>query len=129
MITAEPDTPQPCLAFALLGRRWALPASQVESVAVARHITPLPSPHPDHLGLVVHRDRALPLVDLRRLLGGIPQDLPLAGTLQLCIITHTGLALPVDEVFDLTPRPEGVVTHRLLHLEVLELPGEAEPAH
>lgn len=59
------------VVFTAAGRRFALPTHRVVAVAEAPRLNPLPAAgRPEVLGLVAHRGRALPLIDLGRCLDG-----------------------------------------------------------
>jgi len=59
------------LAFSLVGERYAIEAASVLEVMLLRDLTPVPCTPPVILGVVNHRGRIIPIIDLRRLL-----DLP-----------------------------------------------------
>lgn len=88
--------------FALNGTRFAVPAQQVVEVIKIGGYAPLPCESPAHLGLVVHRDAVIPLVDLGMLL-----DIPRPGAIRfpiLCMILKGdsgAVACPVDQVLGL----------------------------
>lgn len=94
------------VVFTAAGRRFALPTSRVVAVAEVPGLTALPAPgRPEVLGLVAHRGRALPLLDLGRCLDRrsgaerSPPDGP------LCVVVGHGgrlAAFPVQDLDGLT---------------------------
>jgi chemotaxis signal transduction protein len=90
--------------FALNGAHFAVPAAQVAEIASLGAYTPLPCEDPAHLGVVLHRERIIPLVDLGARLGVRRTDpLPFPG---LCLFLKTALgeiACPIDRVLGLAP--------------------------
>jgi purine-binding chemotaxis protein CheW len=58
------------LAFVLDGERFAIEARHVDEVVPLPAPAPVPCTPPFVLGLIVHRGRALPVLDLDRALGG-----------------------------------------------------------
>jgi purine-binding chemotaxis protein CheW len=56
------------LVFALGGERYGIETAHVLEVVPLRELTPVPSTPPFVLGVVNHRGRILPVLDLRRLL-------------------------------------------------------------
>ncbi|HEX6203962.1 MAG TPA: chemotaxis protein CheW [Thermoanaerobaculia bacterium] len=89
------------VVFTAAGRRFALATRQVVAVAETPPLNPLPSAgRPEVLGLVAHRGRALPLVDLGRRLDGIAVDSPGPH----CLVVEDGgrrVALGVAELVGL----------------------------
>lgn len=94
------------LVFKAAGRRFALPTGQVVAVAEIPDLAPLAAPgRPEVLGLVAHRGRALPLIDLAACLG-------LAGAGEAsgdrCVVVRHGerrAAFPVGELQGLARVP------------------------
>jgi chemotaxis signal transduction protein len=90
------------LVVALGDRRLAVPAGQIVEVARIESFTPLPCEDPVNLGVVLHRDAFIPLVDLARRLGARrpgPVGLP-----TLCLFVETAIgevSFPVDRVLGL----------------------------
>lgn len=85
---AQPEPLGTYVVFTAAGRRFALPTSRVEAVAEIPGLNPLPAAgRPEVLGLVAHRGRPLPLVDLGRCLGG-PEDSGVSGP--LCVVVGHG---------------------------------------
>lgn len=65
---AEPEThgdPVELVVFPLGSERYAVPASQVRGVVPLGEVTPVPCTPPSILGVVSHRGRVLPVIDLR----------------------------------------------------------------
>lgn len=81
------------VVFSLSGERYAVDAEHVQAVVPLREITPLPCSPSFVLGVVNHRGRILPVLDLRRLFGlvsdAVPEDARLvvaeAGGMQFAI--------------------------------------------
>lgn len=74
-----------------LGReRYAVDLAYVAEVVRLRGLAPLPGAPAPVLGIVLHRGRLVPVVDLRRLLGGGEAALPEAGWL---VVVGAGDAL------------------------------------
>ncbi len=68
-----------CIAFEIDGSTYAIPTTGIEEVAPMVRAAPLPDA-PDWVrGVVDHRGRLVPLLDMRRLVGGDPIDVT-AGT-------------------------------------------------
>jgi chemotaxis signal transduction protein len=90
--------------FALGKRCFALPAGQVVEITRVPSFTPLPCEDPAHLGVVVHRETVIPLVDLGLQLGVCrPCSAHAPG---LCLFFRTTLgeiACPIDQVLGLAP--------------------------
>lgn len=91
------------LVFTAAGTRFALPTRQVLAVAEMPEVNPLPAPgQPEVLGIVIHRGRALPLVDLARCLDLTDGAEASGGH---CVVVQEGerrAAFPVDELEGLT---------------------------
>jgi chemotaxis signal transduction protein len=100
------------LAESADGRRisLALSAAQVREVVGAQEIVPVPGA-PDHLpGLVLWRDRPLPVLDLARLVAGPDRPSPSALPASRFVVASAGteeIALPVgrDVRFERLPLP------------------------
>lgn len=88
--------------FSLNGSRFAVPARHVLEVVKIDGYAPLPCESPAHLGLVLHRESVIPLVDLGMLLE-IPRSGPIRfPTLCLVLRDESGaVACPVDQVLGL----------------------------
>lgn len=90
------------VVFALRGKRFAVAPGQIIEIVRIDSYTPLPCEDTTNLGVVLHRDRVIPLVDLRPGLGirgGGPLSLPM-----LCVFALGNLgevAFPVDQVLGL----------------------------
>lgn len=104
MIRRRTHRPQPvqrhnAVAFSLGGRRFSVPASQVVEIARISSYTTIPCEDPANLGVVIYRDRLIPLVDLGRRLG-----VARVGDVQfpaLCLLVKTDLGelgLLLDQV-------------------------------
>lgn len=99
------------VVFRAAGRRFALPTRWVVAVAEIPELAPLAAPdRPEVLGLVGHRGRALPLVDLATCL-----DLEGGGEAsgEHCVVVRHGerrAAFPVDELegLDRIPADRGL---------------------
>jgi hypothetical protein len=72
----------------LMGARFAIPAAQILEIARIGSYTPLPCEDPTHLGVVLHRDAIVPLVDLGRALRARPVRAAIPG---LCVFARTTL--------------------------------------
>lgn len=87
------------VAFSLGGRRFSVPASQVLEITRISSYTTIPCMDSANLGVVIHRDRLIPLVDLSRRLG-----VTRVGDVQLpalCLLVTTDLGelgLLLDQV-------------------------------
>ena len=87
------------VVFSLGGRRFSVPAGQVVEIARISSYTTIPCEDPANLGVVVHRDRLIPLMDLGRRLG-----VARVGDVQLpalCLLVKTDLGelgLLLDQV-------------------------------
>jgi chemotaxis signal transduction protein len=114
---ADGDAP---LAFGLGGHPFAVPGHQVAEVASVPTVVSVPSEDPTVLGVVLHRDQVVAVVDLGRRLGaraGGPGALP-----WLCLFVRTDLgtmAFPIDRVLTFgvasgAPLPDDV---EILNLE------------
>jgi chemotaxis signal transduction protein len=89
-------------------RRIAIPARRIVEVARVAGYTSLPCDDASNLGVVVHRDALIPLVDLAPRLGArrfAPVKLP-----GLCVFVETDVgevAFPIDRVLGLEPFRDG----------------------
>jgi chemotaxis signal transduction protein len=99
----KPVTPPPSLLVVALGdRRVAVPAARIAEVARIATYTPLPCEDPTVLGVVVHRETLIPLVDLAPRLGARR-----AGSVKLpglCLFVETDageVGFPIDRVLGL----------------------------
>ncbi|HEX2165410.1 MAG TPA: chemotaxis protein CheW [Thermoanaerobaculia bacterium] len=101
---------QTFVVFRAAGRRFALSTGQVTAVAEVPPVNRLSAPgRPEVLGLVAHRGRALPLVDLGRCLDG-PAAAAAGGT--HCIVVEHGerrAAFPVADLEGLARVPGGAL--------------------
>lgn len=92
------------MVFALGERRFAVPVTRVLDVANVTAYTPLPCEDPTNLGVVLHRERLTPLVDLAPRLGvGRTHPLESPG---LCLFVRTGrgeMGFPIDQVTGVAP--------------------------
>ncbi len=101
----------------LMGARFAIPASQILEIAPVDSYTPLPCEDSTHLGVVLHRDEVVPLVDLGRALRARPSRASLPS---LCVFAKTTLgeiAFPIDRVLGVE------LVGSTGRMETLELPG------
>jgi purine-binding chemotaxis protein CheW len=77
----------------------AVPAEQADEIVSVDAVYPIPLAPPHVLGLVAHRGRALPVLDLNEFLGlGEPArspTLPAAGDLRARLIVVTGAGMSV----------------------------------
>ena len=100
--------PASVLVVSVGDRRIAIPARRIVEVARIAGHTPLPCEDPANLGVVVHRDALIPLVDLALRLGArrfAPVKLP-----GLCVFVETEVgevAFPIDRVLGLEPVRDG----------------------
>jgi purine-binding chemotaxis protein CheW len=78
------------VVFPIARERYAVDLACVVEVARLCGLTPLPGAPAPVLGIVLHRGRLLPVVDLRRLLGGGEAAVPQAGWL---VVVGAGDAL------------------------------------
>ncbi|HEV8307638.1 MAG TPA: chemotaxis protein CheW [Methylomirabilota bacterium] len=95
----DPLRRQNVVLFGLEGHRFALPARDIVEVARIESYTPLPCEDPAHLGVVLHREHVIPLVDVGPRLG-LRRPRP-AVRPRLCVFVRAAageLGLPVDEV-------------------------------
>jgi chemotaxis signal transduction protein len=94
------------LIVALADRRVAVPAGQIVEVFRIGAYTRLPCEDPTNLGIVLHREMLIPLVDLALRLGGRrggPVRLP-----GLCLFVETDageIGFPIDRVLGLASVP------------------------
>lgn len=96
------------LSFCLSEQEYALPLDRVrEIIPLPDHIAELPRPETTVLGVVTLRDRLLPLVSLRALLGLPPDDLSKQrGKVVVMSIGEAAIGLAVDatrEILRLDP--------------------------
>jgi len=105
--------PQPvqrhnAIAFSLGGRRFSVPAGQVLEITRISSYATIPCEDLANLGVVIHRDRLIPLVDLGRRLG-----VARVGDVQfpaLCLLVKTDLGelgLLLDQVMGFESSDEG----------------------
>lgn len=102
---AEAPTPTgllDLLVFSLAGERYAIETSHVLEVVPLRDLTPVPCTPPFVLGVVNHRGRILPVLDLRRLLDLGGQGAPEGS--QAVVVEAGGMTFGVfaDLVVDTT---------------------------
>lgn len=130
--TLAPPSKPPGLVLVGVGeRRVAVPVAQIVEVARVSAYTPLPGEDRTNLGVVLHRDAVVPLVDLGARFGVRrpgPVELP---ALSLFVRTAQGtVALLVDRILGLQPAtdvgPEDAIT--LLDPDTLgDCHGESAP--
>jgi chemotaxis protein histidine kinase CheA len=87
----------------LAGVRFALPAATILEVAIIPSYIPLPCQDPRHLGVVLHREKIVPLVDVGAALGAGGPRRPIPG---LCVVARAAagaVAFPVDRVLGVEP--------------------------
>jgi purine-binding chemotaxis protein CheW len=101
------STRRPPVVMCALGeQKFAVPVERVVEVARVASYTRLPCGDPTNLGVVLYRERLVPLVDLRPRLG-----LARAGTgtpPHLCVFVRSDageVGFPVDGVLGLAPAP------------------------
>jgi chemotaxis signal transduction protein len=131
------------LAFVIGGRPRALSLGLVDGVAEIGTVTRLPSSDPLNLGLIVHRDAVLPLIDLGGHIAGGAGGLTgapagTAAAADLCVVTRSrpALAFQVDAVLGLQPAAApteedpagGAPAWELLDSLVMELARGQDPA-
>jgi chemotaxis signal transduction protein len=83
-------------------RRLAVPAAQIVEVARLVAYTPLPCDDPTNLGVVLHRDTLIPLIDLASRLGA--RRAGPVGVPGLCLFVQTDVGevgFPIDRVLGL----------------------------
>ena len=100
---AKPVAAPPSVLVVAFGdRRVAVPAAQIVEVARLVAYTPLPCEDPTNLGVVLHRDTLLPLVDLASRLGA--RRAGSVGLPGLCLFVQTDVGevgFPIDRVLGL----------------------------
>ncbi len=115
--------------FAVGGRPFAVPGGQIAEVARVAAYTPLPSEDGLILGVTLHRERVIPLLDPARRLG---LALPLGPLPWLCLFVRTPvgeIGCPVDAVLGLAPCPRGpAAADAITVVDLEELPGHAASA-
>ncbi len=84
------------VVFPVGRERYAVDLARVVEVARLCGLTPLPGAPASVLGIVLHRGRLLPVVDLRRLLGGGEAAVPEAGWLVVAGIGDALVGLLAD---------------------------------
>ncbi len=92
------------VVVAVGGRRFALPGPRVREITRIDAVTPVPCDDPANLGVALHRERVLPLVDLRRRLGLGPAE-P-GPRPPLCVVARTAdgdVGFPIDAVLEFIP--------------------------
>lgn len=95
----QPVQRRNAVGFSLGGRRFSVPASQVLEITRVSSYTTIPCEDSANLGVVIHRDHLIPLVDLSRRLG-----VACVGDVQLpalCLLVTTDLGelgLLLDQV-------------------------------
>jgi chemotaxis signal transduction protein len=100
----KPAQPANVLVVSVGDRRIAIAARRIIEVARVAGYTSLPCDDASNLGVVVHRDALIPLVDLAPRLGArrfAPVKMP-----GLCVFVQTELGLvafPIDRVLGLEP--------------------------
>ncbi len=111
---AGPPAPPPapavpaCLVVAVGDRRVALPAARIVEVARIGGYTPLPCEDPANLGVVLHRDALVPLVDVAPRIGARRAGPIGAPALCVFVETETGVVgFPIDRVLGLEPARDG----------------------
>jgi chemotaxis signal transduction protein len=104
----KPAPPASVLVVSVGDRRIAIAARRIIEVARIAGFTRLPCDDASNLGILVHRDALVPLVDLAPRLGArrfAPVKLP-----GLCVFVETELgevAFPIDRVLGLEPVRDG----------------------
>ena len=68
-VSSPPTVPLKCLVFSLGGSRYGIETTHVVDVLRFAHLTRVPGTPPFVLGVMNHRGRILPVLDLQRLLG------------------------------------------------------------
>lgn len=105
------------VAFAVGGRRRALPTEAVAAVGVLGPVTRLPTADPRRRGVFVHQGRVVALVALDE---GGPAAVP--GHFVLPRAGDGSVAFPVDELIGLRTTYDGSVPAGLELLDPAELP-------
>lgn len=118
-------TPPPSLVVVALGEhRIAVPAARIVEVAPIAAYTPLPSEDRTTLGVVLHRDTLIPLVDLASRLGARPPGPVALPTLGLFVKTARGeVVFPIDRVLGLQGSPDGKLEDGITPLDPDALGG------
>jgi len=118
-------TQRPSLVVVALGeRRIAVPAAWIVEVAPIAAYTPLPSEDRTNLGVVLHRDTLIPLVDLASRLGAGSTGPVALPTLGLFVKTARGkVAFPIDRVLGLQGSPDGKLEDGITPLDPDALGG------
>lgn len=118
-------TPPPSVVVVALGeRRVAVPAARIVEVGPITGYTPLPSEDRTTLGVVLHRDTLVPLVDLASRFGARPPGPVALPTLGLFVETTRGrVAFPIDRVLGLLVSPDGKLADGITALDPDALGG------
>jgi purine-binding chemotaxis protein CheW len=98
------------LEFQLGGQRFAFPIAQVRAVVREPGLTAIPGADPVALGMAPHRDGAVPVVELARLLG-LPTPTP-SRQVRLIVVEIAGaeVALRIERALGALRVPERAVT-------------------
>lgn len=112
------------VVFAIGGRRLALPSPRIVEIATVATYTPIRAEDPANLGVTLHHERVIPLIDLGRRLNARLSPLP--NPPWLCLFVNTGfgeVGFPIDQLLALQALGDGGLPGEvtLLDLESPEL--------
>lgn len=97
------------LCFSLSGRRFGLALDQVERVVRMVDVTPLPHAPRIVSGVVNHRGRIVPVIDIRSRFGLPPRETALSDQLIIAANARWPLALHVETVGGVVEHPDHAV--------------------
>ncbi len=121
-------TPGNVVVFVADGHRFALPGAGVVEIARAEGVTAVPSDDPANLGVTVHRDRVVPLVDLPRRIGLAGEHR--RGPSWLCLYVrteHGEIGFPIDTVVGFGPAGRLRLPEPVTSIDPGELGSERGP--
>jgi purine-binding chemotaxis protein CheW len=110
-LAAEPQPPVALLSFDLGAQEYALPLDRIQEViALPDHVSELPRPDTAVLGVVTLRDRLLPLVSLRALLG-LPENSDRSERAKVLVLSigHGAIGLVADRSRDILRVDPGLI--------------------
>lgn len=100
----RPLTADNVVVFVADGHRFALPGARVVEIARVEQVTPVPCDDPANLGVAMHRERVVPLLDLARRLGLSGERRRRRPWLCLYVRTEQGeIGFPIDTVVGFGP--------------------------
>lgn len=88
-----PTEPLELLVLSLAGERYGIETVHIVEVVAVRDLTPVPCTPPFVLGVVNHRGRILPVLDLRRLFELAGQGIPEGG--RVVAVEAVGMAFGI----------------------------------